>query len=137
MVIKKNIKIIVFFALLAELFFLPQNKLYAQADDVTMIGSNQGIYFLSDEIQEKIKTSDNITATLQIEDAIVEKDRVLIRFFIWGLPEEWGSHVTDLSRTEGHYLPVAEAGTSGGEWLTPSSRSRYSLRQTHRRSGSP
>lgn len=127
MVIKKNIKIIVFFALLVELFFLPQNKLYAQADDVTMIGSNQGIYFLTDEIQEKIKTSDNITATLQIEDAIVEKDRVLIRFFVWGLPEEWGSHVTDLSRTEGHYLPVAEAGTSGGEWLTPSSRSRYSL----------
>ena len=97
------------------------------SDDVTLIGINDAIYSLTEAKTAEIITADQLHATLEVNDVIVEKDRVLVRIIIWGLPVTWGDKVIDQNRIYGSYLPVAELGIPSGKWLTPSSGSRYSL----------
>ncbi|HOW06599.1 MAG TPA: hypothetical protein PLQ28_02110, partial [Flexilinea sp.] len=98
-----------------------------KSDDVTLIGINDAIYSLTEAKTAEIITADQLHATLEVNDVIVEKDRVLVRIIIWGLPVTWGDKVIDQNRIYGSYLPVAELGIPSGKWLTPSSGSRYSL----------
>jgi hypothetical protein len=103
---------------------------YAQdvaADDVTLIGNNQAIRSLNESKTSDIFTSTGEKATLEINDAIVENDRILIRFLIWGLSHDWEQKITDQNRLYGNYLPIAELGIPSGKWLTPGSGSRISL----------
>ncbi len=99
----------------------------AVADDVTLIGNNQAIRSLNESKTSEILTSAGEKATLEINDAIVENDRVLIRFLIWGLSHDWEQKIADENRLYGNYLPVAEFGIPSGKWLTPSSGSHFSL----------
>lgn len=98
-----------------------------EAQDLTLIGSAEAIYALAEPIIAEILSGDNQKAVLEINDAVVEADRILVRILIWDLPIEWGSKVTDSARTTGRYLPIAELGLPSEEWLTPSSNSHYSL----------
>ncbi|MHC1771395.1 MAG: hypothetical protein AB9907_06575 [Flexilinea sp.] len=103
---------------------------YAQdvaADDVTLIGNNQAIRSLNESKTSDILTSAGEKATLEINDAIVENDRILVRFLIWGLSHDWEQKITDQNRLYGNYLPIAELGIPSGKWLTPGSGSRISL----------
>lgn len=92
---------------------------------MTLIGDREVISSLETGFSAGVKTSKGEAVTLQISDGVVLSDRVLIRFAVTGLPDGWEDRVTDEARLYGEYLPVAELGTPGGEWLTPSSASRY------------
>ncbi len=125
--IRKNsgIVLVLFFFVLQRFFAVSATDL--PSADVTMIGINQAIFSLQQALKTSLTTVANEQATLEINDAIVEKDRILVRFFVWGLPYTWEEKVSDNSRVYGSYLPVAELGTPAGVWLTPSSGSRFSL----------
>ncbi len=98
------------------------------ADDVTLIRSSAAVYNLKEKpAVQTIKTNDGLSARIEIDDAVVESDRILVRFIIWDLPVDWQNRVTDASRIYGKFLPVAELGTPSGKWLTPSTNSHYSL----------
>jgi hypothetical protein len=66
-----------------------------KSDDVTLIGINDAIYSLTEAKTAEIITADQLHATLEVNDVIVEKDRVLVRIIIWGLPVTWDEKVTD------------------------------------------
>lgn len=116
------------FFIFAAVFFLILRP--ASAEDVTLIGPNEALYSLGDPLSAELRTSENVTATLEIADVIVEADRVRVRFFAHGISPAWAIKITDPRRMTGSYLPVMELGLPSGEWLTPSSASRYSLTVT-------
>lgn len=95
--------------------------------DLTLIGENQAVYSLPSPLNANIISQNGMQAVLEVNDAIVEENRILVRFMVWNLPPEWASRIDDSSRIYGNYLPVAEISLPPNQWLTPSSGSKYSL----------
>ena len=100
---------ILLFFIFLMLFFLPVN---GASDDITMMGS---------------VSPDGTELSVTIDNAAALEDRVLIRFFVTNVPNQWGALVTDKNRLYGSYLPVAEILLPDGSILSPSSASSYSL----------
>lgn len=114
------------FFLLALLLF-GFRTVFAEADDVTLIHSPEALYVLEQQQQAQLITSRKEEVILEVNDAVIEADRILVRFLIHELPISYTKFITEENRLYGEYLPVAEVGTPGGKWISPSSESRYSL----------
>lgn len=99
----------------------------AQSDDITLPGSVSPLYTLESPFKKQVTTSTDEILELEVSDIFVEKERILIRFYITGLRDEWKSKITDENRLYGSYLPVAEIVLDNGTILTPSSASKYSF----------
>lgn len=95
--------------------------------DLTLIGENQALYSLPSPLNANIISQNGMQMVLEVNDAVVEENRILVRFMVWNIPPEWASRIDDSSRIYGNYLPVAEIGIPPNQWLTPSSGSKYSL----------
>lgn len=113
--------------LIPLLTFVPR---LVHGEDLTLIGENTALYSLGDPLTAEIKTTENVVATLEIADVIVEETRVLIRFFAHGISPAWAKKIDDPNRIIGNYLPVIELGLPSGNRVTPSTASRYSLTVT-------
>ena len=125
---KRNIFISGCFSLLFIIFSLFIQSVNAyNADDVTLIGRNQVSFSLKENKTAEILTTTNDKVVIEINDGIITEGRILIRFIIWGLPQNWDTKINDQNRLNGSYLPTAELGIPSGEWLTPGSGSRFSL----------
>lgn len=91
------------------------------------MGKVEPLYTLESPFAEYATTADGDQVVIQVDDIVSESDRLLIRFFVFDLPEGWESNVTDDERLYGSYLPIAEIIPGDGSTLTPSSASRYTL----------
>ncbi len=101
---------------------------HGQPDDITLPGPGTPIYILDVPFSETVLTAQNEEAELTVSSVSVEKERILIRFYVTGLqPETWRAKITDNTRLYGSYLPAAELVLDSGTFLTPSSASRYSF----------
>lgn len=127
--IKKAIRHFLTAGLFLIFILLSQLNVYANdpAQDITLISSNSAIASLKEPVTAAIVTQNGEKAVLEVNDMIVEADRVLIRVLIWDLSPQWADKIDDPARIYGSYLPVAELGIPTGKWLTPSSGSKYSL----------
>ena len=111
--------------LLFLLFFLHIGA-FGQSDDITLMGDISPIFRLEKPFSKTVITSEDETLPVEVSDVVVEKYRILVRFFVTGLSEFWEAKITDDSRLYGSYLPVGEIVLQDGSILTPSSASRYS-----------
>ncbi len=100
---------------------------FGQSDDITTMGSVSPLFYLENAFREEVLTADGEKLNVEISSIDVEEDRILVRFFVSDLSEDWRAQITDEYRLYGSYLPVAELVTDDGTFLTPSSASRYSL----------
>lgn len=114
-----------FLVLLICLFFF--STAFAQSDDITLIKSDSPLYYMENAFSETLLTSENEEAEITVSSVIVEKSRILVRFYVTGMPETWQNKIIDDSRLYGSYLPTAEIVLDSGTFLTPSSASRYSF----------
>lgn len=100
---------------------------HARPDDITLPGPGTPIFFLDEPFSETILTAEDKEAEFTVSSVSVEKERILIRFYVTGLePASWRGKITDNNRLYGSYLPAAELVLDSGTFLTPSSASRYS-----------
>ena len=116
-----------FFLLFFGFFHFIQSVNALDADDVTLIGKNQVLFSLKENKTAEILTSADEKAVVEINDGIITEGRILIRFIVWDLPQNWETKITDQGRLNGSYLPIAELGIPSGEWLTPGSGSHFSF----------
>ncbi len=91
------------------------------------MGDVEPLYTLESPFAEYATTADGNQVVIQVDDIVSESERLLIRFFVFDLPENWEKNVTDGERLYGSYLPIAEVIPGDGSTLTPSSASRYTL----------
>ncbi len=113
--------------LLLLVFLLTAASVSAQSSDITLMGEVSPLYTLESPFAEYATTADGDQVVIQVDDIVSEEDRLLIRFFVFDLPEGWEANVTDDERLYGSYLPIAEVIPGDGNTLTPSSASRYTL----------
>ena len=113
--------------LLLLVFLLTAASVSAQSSDITLMGEVSPLYTLESPFAEYATTEDGDQVVIQVDDIVSEEDRLLIRFFVFDLPEGWEDNVTDDERLYGSYLPIAEVIPGDGNTLTPSSASRYTL----------
>lgn len=99
----------------------------AQSSDITLMGEVEPLYTLVSPFAEYATTANGNQVVIQVDDIVSESDRLLIRFFVFDLPEGWEKNVTNDERLYGSYLPIAEVIPGDGNALTPSSASRYTL----------
>lgn len=109
------------------LFFLIFANAAAQSTDITMMGDTAPIYQLENAFSNVVYTSESEEITVEVDNIVVEKDRILLRIFFRNLTPNWKDKVTDDNRLYGSYLPLAEIVLDDGTFLTPSSASKYSL----------
>ena len=108
-------------------FLLTIANAAAQSTDITMMGDITPLYQLEKAFSDVVYTSENEEITVEIDNIVVEKDRILLRIFFRNLTQKWKDKVTDDDRLYGSYLPLAEIVLDDGTFLTPSSASKYSL----------
>ncbi|MBR6091157.1 MAG: hypothetical protein IKP86_14560 [Anaerolineaceae bacterium] len=99
----------------------------AQSDDITFLGNITSVYFLKDPFVSTVITGADEKLEVTVSDIVTDTERILVRFYLKDLPENWTAKVTDDLRIYGSYLPAAEAVLADGAILTPSSSSRYSI----------
>ncbi len=99
----------------------------AQSDDITLPGKTSPLYTLDEPFSETVVSAADEELNVQVSSIAAEGSRVLVRFYVTGIPDSWQEKVTDERRLYGSYLPIAEIVTENGTFLTPSSASRYSL----------
>ena len=99
----------------------------AQSDDITLPWNISPLFYLEEPFSETVLSAADEELNVQVSSIAAEDSRVLIRFYVTGVPGTWQAKVTDEKRLYGSYLPVAEIVTEDGTFLTPSSASRYSL----------
>ena len=99
----------------------------AQSDDITLPGNISPLFYLEEPFSETVLSAADEELNVQVSSIAAEDSRILVRFYVTGIPGSWQAKITDEKRIYGSYLPVAEIVTEDGTFLTPSSASRYSL----------